>query len=358
MSAAPILARTLKYQVRISKGDGAGTLFHFDQGVVTVGRGAENDIVLANDPKVSRQHFEFRIQSGSLLVKNISKKNFVLINGETVEEKLCEQNFRLQVGSTELEIQLDLPVPAPAPAGQNHLSLLQDVVEPGPVNAVPSPLQKTKDMPVKASSPVRNSSMSMGAPRPTSQPRRNAAPRGGGGSKLSFYLIVIVVIGGFFWLLSGPSAPTAKDANLRTEADVLRSIEESANAVKELKQQRQAMGQDSLQYQLAEQNYVKGFRDYLQGQYARALVSFQAALSFYPQHEMARKYLVLSQRKFDESVDQNMSLGRSYYKRQNWRLCQSSFANVMIMLKDPSKAKYKEAKQIYDECSIRLRGGY
>jgi len=385
VSAAPVLARTLKYQVRISRGDGAGTLFHFDQGIVSIGRGAENDIVLANDPKVSRQHLELRIQSGSLLVKNVSKKNFVLVNGETVDEKLCEQNFKLQVGATELDIQLELPPASPSTAkearpktlsivSENYpldYPLSSEVVEPVPVSAAfpvqqspLQPIQTATSAPKKSSALPPNQNYSARVTKSSAPPRgpRNSTHRiatnSGGNSRVRFYVIVAIVVGAFLWLMTGPVGSKPKEANLRSEADVLRSIEESATAVKDLKQQQQNSGKDTMQYQLAEQNYVKGFRDYLQGQYARSIVSFQAALSFYPQHEMARKYLILSQRKFDESIDQSMSMGRSYYKRQNWRMCQSSFANVMISLKDPAKAKYKEAKQIYDECSLRLGGGY
>ena len=83
-----------------------------------------------------------------------------------------------------------------------------------------------------------------------------------------------------------------------------------------------------------------------------------ATLSFYPNHELARKYLIQAQRKFDASVDTNMSLGRKYYQKQNYKMCQASFANVMIMLKDNSKPKYKEAKQLYEECNLRLEGRF
>lgn len=353
MSAAAVLARTLKYQVRISRGEGAGTLFHFDQSLVTIGRGAENDIVLANDPKVSRQHLELRIQAGNLIAKNVSKKNFVLLDGAIVEEKICEKGFKLQLGGTELEIEFEGQNQKDPEKSSPALSLVTtNIVEPKAI----APVFPTPQGAMKQSAALKKQSASR-SQQQYSQPRPMAT-RSSGNSRVRFYIIVALVIGAFLWLMSGPAAKKVKESSLRTDADVLRSIEESANAVKDLKQKQMNQGQASMQYQLAEQNYVKGFRDYMQGQYARAMVSFQAALSFYPQHEMARKYLVLSQRKFDESVDQSMSLGRSYYKRQNWRLCQSAFANVMIMLKDPAKAKYKEAKQIYDECSVRLGGGF
>jgi hypothetical protein len=319
---------------------------------VTIGRGAENDIVLANDPKVSRQHLEMRIQAGHLLVKNVSKKNFVLLDGAIVEEKVCEKGFKLQLGGTELEIEFEGQKEADKAA--SVLSLVtSNVVEP---KSVTPAFSSQAVAPRRQNAPSSASAM-RGGPR-HQQAQMRSMPNAGGNSRVRFYVIVAIVIGAFLWLMSGSPAKKAKEQSLRSETDVLRSIEESATAVKDLKQQQMNSGRYTMQYQLAEQNYVKGFRDYMQGQYARAMVSFQAALSFYPQHEMARKYLVLSERKFEESVDENMSLGRSYYKRQNWRLCQSAFANVMIMLKDPSKAKYKEAKQIYDECGLRLGGGF
>ena len=193
MSAAPVLARTLKYQVRISRGDGAGTLFHFDQGVVTVGRGAENDIVLANDPKVSRQHLELRIQSGSLLVKNVSKKNFVLVNGEMVEEKLCEQSFKLQVGSTELDIQLELPPPSKEPARaplsvvSESYPLTSDVVEPGPISAA-FPVKQSPLSPIATSSATASAAARKNPAFPPNQnysgglSKSSAPPRGPRGS--------------------------------------------------------------------------------------------------------------------------------------------------------------------------------
>ena len=125
-----------------------------------------------------------------------------------------------------------------------------------------------------------------------------------------------------------------------------------------MKKQQLLSGQNSMQYKAAQENYVKGFRDYRQGQYARAIQSFQAALSFYPNHELARKYILLAQRKFDEMVNYNMSQGRKYYQKQNYKMCQSAFANVMVMLKDSTKPKYIEAKQLFDECNLRTEAKF
>lgn len=351
MSAVPVLARTVKYSIRISQGENKGQVYSFEKPVVTVGRGPENDLVFANDPKISRAHLELRVQAGQLYARNISGKNFLLVDGERVEDKLLAQICRIQVGETVLEIEQQQ-------SGQS------DRKPSAPLALAPtasaSPLVAKNQAPL--ASPRTNfpdTAMRMPPPPP---PRSGSRRTADGGflenPKAKFYLVLGLVIVVVAFLFNDESGTKARDTSLRTEGDILRAIEESANAVKELRDQKEKRGEDSLQYKAAQEHYVKGFRDYQQRQYARAMMSFQAALSFYPQHELARKYLVLSQRKFDETVDRHMSLGRKYYARKNYKMCQSSFANSMIMLKDSSKPKYKEAKQFYDECGLRMEGRF
>jgi tetratricopeptide (TPR) repeat protein len=134
-----------------------------------------------------------------------------------------------------------------------------------------------------------------------------------GNSRLQFYAIILGVGLLGYWIFSSNGNEKKKEVHLRTEGDVARAIEDSAKAVQELKKQQETTGQDSLQYLSAQEHYIKGFRDYRQGQYARSMQSFQAALSFYPNHELARKYLLQAQRKFEAQIDFNMSQGRKYY---------------------------------------------
>jgi hypothetical protein len=178
------------------------------------------------------------------------------------------------------------------------------------------------------------------------------------GSRTTFYVILAVVAVLGWWFLSDSDQKKKTEVYVRTEGDVARAIEDSANAVREIKKKQEASGQDSIQYRSAQEHYIKGFRDYRSGQYARAIQSFQASLSFYPNHELSRKYLIQSQRKFDALVDHSMSLGRKYYQKQNYKMCQASFANVMVMLKDNSKPKYREARQLFEECNLRLEGRF
>lgn len=342
MTAAPVLARSLKFSLQISHGENKGQVYSFDKPVVVIGRGPQNDVILANDPKISRQHAEIRIEAGFIKVSNLSDRNFILLDGEKVEQKYIQKSAVLTVGDTVIDIKVELPAPvaiaAPAPTPA-----------PAPVNPSPVNLAPKSPPPPTGFSPHSQNTKTF-RPAPVQQQADS--------SKIRFYIILVVVLCAVAWFFTDGPGKKKPEVGLRTEGDIVRAIEESAIAVKELTKQQESSGQNSVQYKAAQEHYIKGFRDYRQRQYARAMQSFQAALSFYPAHELARKYYVQSQRKFEEMVDSNMSLGRKYYQRQNFKLCQSSFANVMIMLKDSSKPKYREAKQFYDECALRLEGRF
>jgi len=346
VTAAPVLARTLRYKVTVSSGGTAGQSYVFEKPIVTVGRGPENDLVFSNDAKMSRTHIEIRLQLGHVIVRNISQKNILLVNGEKCEEKTLTDVSFLQVGETLLEIKMEVDKPkeqlqAPQPAVNKAVRLVGSQSEAKPQAYRPPP-------------PPSHSA-------PTSQARqssRASVSSQSGNSRVRFYSIVALVGGLFFWFVTSEKGPKKPEVQLRTEGDVVRAIEESAQAVQELKRQKETKGQDSLQYRAAQEHYIKGFRDYRQGQYARAIQSFQAARSFDPSHELAGKYLLQAQRKYEAQIDFNMSQGRKYYQKQNYKMCQSSFASVMIMVKDSSKPKYREAKQFYDECSLRTEGRF
>ncbi len=344
MTAAPALTRTLPLSISVVHGAHSGVVQSFTQTLVTIGRGSENDLVFSEDSKISRTHVEIHAQSNSLKVKNVSQKNYILIDGVRLEEKILNRPFTLQIGETVLKV--DFPIEPDALAAL-VLSPQLKVAGQARLNAQ-----------VKAQAVAPPFPPAQGSPHAGAGAAQFRHPSNSGSSRTTFYAIIAVVSLLGWWFLSDSDLKRKNEIHVRTEGDVARAIEDSANAVREIKKKQETSGQDSIQYKSAQEHYIKGFRDYRSRQYARAVQSFQASLSFYPNHELAKKYLVQSQRKFEAEVDSNMSLGRKYYQRQNYRLCQASFANVMIMLKDSAKAKYKEAKQLYEECNLRTEGRF
>lgn len=132
--------------------------------------------------------------------------------------------------------------------------------------------------------------------------------------------------------------------------------EEMAKSDEELKALREAMekkGVDTPQFRLAEAQFIRGFRDYQNGQYARAMEAFQSARSFYPEHELATYYWKMAKRKLDERIQIYMIQGRRYKGVQNYRLCRSAFATVVKMVKNDRDPIYQEALRFHDECMLK-----
>ncbi|HWU42660.1 MAG TPA: FHA domain-containing protein, partial [Bdellovibrio sp.] len=90
MSAAPNLKSTLKFEIEVSKGPHLGLRLDFTKGSATIGRGPENDIVLSNDPRVSRQHAEIKQRDDCFIVVNLSAKNFILVDGVNVQSEVIK----------------------------------------------------------------------------------------------------------------------------------------------------------------------------------------------------------------------------------------------------------------------------
>lgn len=380
MSAAQVVvARNIKYSVKVTSGENAGKIYHFDKSVVTIGRGPENDLVFASDAKISRVHAEFRVQMGQLSIHNVSPKNYILIDGEELIEKTLFSEHLIQVGDTVLAVELDAQSKGKSTASPvalvnpNSNSAELAGVNNSAVNSF-SPLQPIANRPIVSSGlppsmsvnkpiskPQNVVTQQTQFPSPTAVSAMNTASNMSSSQAMTKppamnpvrMVIALLLIGGVGWYFLGNNIKSKNKFKIRSESDVQKAIDESTQVISDIKAQKEKKGQDSIQYQKAQEYYIAGFRDYMKGQYARAMQSFQASLSFYPNHELARKYYSQAQRKFEQQVDQSMNLGRKYYQKQNYELCKSSYANVMIMLKDSSKLKYREAKQYYDECSLK-----
>ena len=112
MSAAPKVKEAIKFSVEVTNGPHAGMRLNFAKGSVTIGRGPENDIVLANDPRTSRQHAEIKQRDGEFLVVNLSSKNFIMVNGQGTESQVLKQGDVIQIGESELRFSAEGPMTA------------------------------------------------------------------------------------------------------------------------------------------------------------------------------------------------------------------------------------------------------
>lgn len=90
--------------------DGQRRHFSLDKDEVRIGRGPENDVVLA-DFSVSRNHALLQRRSGAWTLFDLQSTNGVRLNGKTVEEALLKPGDRIGVGAFELEAESLGPSP-------------------------------------------------------------------------------------------------------------------------------------------------------------------------------------------------------------------------------------------------------
>lgn len=383
--AAPKVKEALKFEVEVLKGPHMGMRLSFEKGNATLGRGPENDIVLANDPRISRQHAEIKQRGNEFVIVNLSSKNFILVNGENVQTEILHKDSVIQVGDSEIRFIYEAPLPEtppPTPTPLQAVPSVPSMPKPQPVlQPLPSQPMATTPRPQMPQMPANHGAvppmmpnMSV-PPMPQQQPMNyggfqqphaspGAAPRAAAGGgllsnpKARFYIIV-AVIGAAAWFVMSPStSKNVKDPNaIRTSSMTMQDVADAEKRTQELMTVKKEK-YDSIQYRRAQENFVRGFRDFQQGQYARAREAFQVVLNLDPDNELAKRYYHLSKIKFDELVKFNMIQGNRYREKKNWRMCQSNYSNVMTMLQnrkdDPT---YKEAKQFFEECTLNLEGG-
>lgn len=358
-----------KFSIEITKGPHSGLRVDFDKEVISIGRGPENDIVLSSDPKVSRRHAEIKFKSGEgHFLVNLSKKNYVLINGKNVESERLGNGTAILIGDTEIIFQSENTIgsgeraPVVSPAQNISLAGLGSAV-PTPVVVPQAPPAIMPQNTPQYSPPQMPSNAYGGYPSQpvggVAAPPRTGAASSGDNSRIRFYGIigVLLIIGYFFFSSSGKKK--AKDPNaIRTSSITMQDVAQAEKRAQELLTIKREK-YDSVQFRRAQENFVKGFRDFQQGQYARARESFQVVLNLDPDNELAKRYFNLSKIKFDEMVKFNMIQGNRYREKKNWRMCQSSFSNAMKMLSnrinDPT---YKEASQYYEECRLNSEGRF
>lgn len=385
MSAAPQMKEALKFEIEIVKGPHIGFKNSYTKNSVTIGRGPENDIVLSGDPRVSRQHAEIKQRGTEFVIVNLSQKNFVMVNNQSIQSEIITNDSVILIGDTEIRLKAEVPAPVvatpPPPVMQSvppipplssspvsPPSMFQGVA---PVAQSQSTAPQVKpfhqQMPANPAmggmpGPVQYGGYQgpqMGAPG-MAAPRPAAA--GGGllsNPRVRFYGIIgVVAVVGFWFFTSGPKGEKKDPNAIRTSAISMQDVADAEKRSQELLTIKRDK-YDSVQYRRAQENFVKGFRDFQQGQYARAREAFQVVLNLDQDNELAKRYFHLSKIKFDELVKFNMIQGNRYREKRNWRMCQSNYSNVMTMLQqrkdDPT---YKEAKQFFDECTLNLEGRF
>lgn len=316
MSAAKALPPVrADYSLTITTGERAGKRYKLAAPRITIGRASENDISIEHDVKCSRQHavIEYGVQGYE--IESLSDKNPVIVDGREVSRAPLRNGAQIQLGET-------------------HFSFIIDVQKP----------EQSLDLRV-----------ALPPPAATPSKKKSRSGKAGSSSKSPVFKIVVGgVILFFIWILTSQGPSKTKQTEITSSRDIEAEIEAAKQIESAKRQEAQVSQKNTVQYQDAQANYVRGFRDYKKGQFARARDSFQTCLSLFPEHVLCNRYLNLSNRKFNEIVQYHTILGRDYRDRNQFRSCMNSFKTVMVMVKDQNSQIYQQAKANYDACSAQL----
>lgn len=333
-NSALTLSQAAETKWTVISGPMKGSVRLVNQPSFTVGRSSECEFAILNDPNCSRRHATIQWTAAGFEVTSLNESNLVQVNGKPVQKARLNDNDVVTFGGTQAIFNL-----TNLPSIQNIGLHAVPAMAPPPAYP-PSPYNQGGFMPPPQM-----------APRPMYRapaPKVNHTPK--------IIIGVVLVLG--YWIFSGEAAKKKEEIKLRTEQQAQADVETATKLEEAARSSRGRRLDESVTGKQAQENYVRGFRDYRKGQYERALESFQACLALNPKHALCNLYTRLSQRKFTELVQYHIVLGRRYRDQNQFQSCRSSFRNVMVMVKDANSPAYKEAKANYDACNSMVEGHF
>lgn len=313
------LQQKAKYSLKVISGPHKGDEYQLLSTKISIGRSDDNDIALANDPKVSRKHVEIVITSDAISVSNQSEGSRLRVNGKSIESSTLTNNSIITIGASKIKFSAELIIAnAQYPLAQHQSASGSESLYPQAVS------EKNKE--------TKKSNI------------------------LFIGIISAVVIAGAFIFSSGKKEFTPLD--VQSADDIQESIQTANELRIEEAKDFKSKGLNTKEFKEAQSNYIKGFRDYKKGQYERAIASFHACLSLYPKHLLCQRYQKLSYKKHEELIQYNMMLGKKYFDQGQYQACRSTFRNAMIMINDRTGKVYKEAHANYKLCRLKTEGQY
>jgi pSer/pThr/pTyr-binding forkhead associated (FHA) protein len=92
-------------RLRVIDRDGAEHVQEFDGSQLTIGRAADNDLVLA-DSRVSRHHARIAGRRGTLVYADLGSTNGSRVNGVQVGELVLGAGDRIELGDTVIMVEV------------------------------------------------------------------------------------------------------------------------------------------------------------------------------------------------------------------------------------------------------------
>jgi pSer/pThr/pTyr-binding forkhead associated (FHA) protein/tetratricopeptide (TPR) repeat protein len=252
----------------VVQGEEEGREIELTQAQVTMGRGADNDLVFP-DIACSRRHCILEKRDNDFVVTDLGSGNGTVVNGSRVQSAVLGDGDEIEIGSTILQFNL------PAAAGRSRGADVQTVTS-------------THPMPAEGKPGFLGELLA--------DPRRKKLIIYGGGGVLGFLLLMLLVKA-----VSGPAEPPPpspeelrRQEQLRMQQEFDEHMQEARRLVKE-KNWKQAQLSIQLALKLDPQNrFALDYRDFVAREVG-AQTALQTARSFIEQKAWDQAIAALNQ---------------------------------------------------------------
>jgi tetratricopeptide (TPR) repeat protein len=166
-----------------------------------------------------------------------------------------------------------------------------------------------------------------------------------GGQKNTFFYALIAVLVVVVVMVMNKSSDQHKFLKIKDPTVSDQELENINENNEKREQEILKKGKDTQAYYDAQGFYLRGFREYREGNYLRAVQNFQAALALYPNHQLARKYLDRSKVKNDEQVTSALERAEKDFELERYNNAYSEYRTVLLLSNDPKSEKFRLARK-------------
>jgi pSer/pThr/pTyr-binding forkhead associated (FHA) protein len=303
--------------ITVLNGPESGLAYRLLGNQISLGRDPDNDIVI-QDNRASRQHARIEVRGAQYWIVDLGSQNGIFINGSYLRQKPLEPGDTLKFGDTELRFG---PPTALSQASSHSMTHTPPLPEFDPGGGFQHTAYRTM---------------------PKAQP------------KFGLLFALIIVGAGAFWFLN-QTVNKRRGLELRDEKAVETQLETISKTIETNEKEISAKGKDTQQYAEAQSFYLRGFREFREGNYGRAIQYLESALTLYPEHPLAKRYLSRSRLKFNEVVTQSLERGERYFISQKYQNAYNEYRTVILLLNDPANKSYQLAQKRIEAIQLIIK---
>jgi hypothetical protein len=314
-------------RLKIVQGPDYGSVYVIASNRVTIGRGDDNDVILA-DLKASRRHAELLFSPEGWLIRDTGSANGILYGGKFVRSVNLRSGEVVSIGETTLEFV----------SSQSGTLVLM-----APPKAMAAVRQEQNAFTAKQAE-VR----ALGKIGGNRQAAKKPASKAGGARGL---LMIVGAIGVFAFLFLGddgkkPTGPARPSSSAKKPEETPHLGKNPLPPVEAGPIARSA-----------ETFFTSGFREFNAHNFIRARTQFETVLQIAPGHSLAALYLENCNREIKAEVKFHLERGKRSREAGKLREARGHYEAVMRLLdKEKTSDDFKEAKTGLEQVNKEIRG--